>query len=185
MTITATQTIALINDLDGDGLIDPGGSVDGGGTVLNTTGDTIRATVTIANTAGGDATGVFFSEATDNLTVGNVNVSPLAFDDAYSAVGNATLPVSAADGVLGASTATPDREFLGVTFGTGAGQTRVMAETIPTAGGGSVTLNADGSFSYTPAADSPVPTLSPTPSKTPASTAASPPTGTISPAPRR
>ena len=86
----------------------------------------------------------------------DINVSPIAFNDSYNAVGNTTLTVSAANGVLGAAvagvheTASADMEFFTQTFGTGANNTKVVAGTFATTAGGSVTIAADGGFTYTP-----------------------------------
>jgi len=63
----------------------------------------------------------------------------VAMDDPYAAVEDVTLNVDALSGVL--SNDTP-----------GTGETAVMATNVP-AGTGAVTLNADGSFDYVPAAN--------------------------------
>src|SRR5262245_39959403 len=83
-TITATKAAAIQNDVDGDGRADPG--------------DTIRYTVTIANsgvTPGvDDATGVQVSDIIDahtTLVGGSIVVSPLANAETYSSIGNMTL----------------------------------------------------------------------------------------------
>ena len=73
------------------------------------------------------------------LTVFNPNTPPVANDDAFDAIGNVTVPVPA-PGVLGNDT---DGENNPLT---------AVAGTYPTSQGGTVTINADGSFSYLSAA---------------------------------
>src|SRR5262245_60825854 len=126
-------------------------------------GATIHYTEVISNTAaigaGNDALNLQISQALDpntTLVPGSLNISPLAFDDTFSAVGNTQLVVG------GSAPATPavvvagsilanDVEFqndLGVldTF------TLTTTGTIATSGGGSATIAANGTFTYTPAA---------------------------------
>ncbi|HEX4736218.1 MAG TPA: Ig-like domain-containing protein [Allosphingosinicella sp.] len=69
------------------------------------------------------------------------NTAPVANDDSYSAIGNVTLTVPAATGVLANDT---DDEPLGG----GAGQTHVSAFDATGANGGHVSMNPDGSFTY-------------------------------------
>jgi uncharacterized repeat protein (TIGR01451 family) len=52
--VTATKTAALFGDVDGDNLADPG--------------DTLRYTITVANTGNGDASGVLFTDTPDANT---------------------------------------------------------------------------------------------------------------------
>ncbi|HEX5871637.1 MAG TPA: Ig-like domain-containing protein, partial [Longimicrobium sp.] len=73
------------------------------------------------------------------LTVFNPNTPPVAQPDTFEAIGNVTVPV-AAPGVLANDT---DGEGDAL---------QAVAETIPTTGGGTVTMNADGSFTYLSAA---------------------------------
>ncbi len=130
-TITATKVDSIITDVDGDGRVDPG--------------DTIQYTVTI-NNAGTDATAMKFTDPLDtNLTLvgGSVNTTPIAFDDtAYTATGNVRITVSAANGVL-VNDIDPDTlNNTGLTASAGA----------TSANGGNVVMAADGSFSYNPPA---------------------------------
>jgi hypothetical protein len=74
-----------------------------------------------------------------DLTVFNPNTPPVANDDAFDAIGNVTVPVSA-PGVLANDTDAENNTLTAV------------AGTYPTTSGGSVTINADGSFSYLSAA---------------------------------
>ncbi|MFV2066137.1 MAG: Ig-like domain-containing protein [Pirellulales bacterium] len=76
------------------------------------------------------------NRATVTVTVEGVNDAPVAADDTYITEEDATLNVSAANGVL-QNDFDPDAETLSV---------------VPMQQSG-LTLNADGSFSYTPAAD--------------------------------
>ncbi len=71
-----------------------------------------------------------------------VNGSPVAANDSYSTNVNTTLTVTAATGVLINDTSNNGNALTAVLPGGGSTGT--------TANGGSVTLNADGSFSYTP-----------------------------------
>ena len=153
-TFTATQATVLAtdNDVGGpDGVIDPG--------------DVVTTTVTITNNSTTPtpvaATGVQFTETLDGMTIvdqpgDDINVSPIAFDDAYNVVGNTTFVVSAADGILNGSTAThvtlsADAEFFTNTIGANAAtQTHIVTTGVIDTAGGSVTLNADGNFTYTP-----------------------------------
>jgi hypothetical protein len=74
-----------------------------------------------------------------DLTVFNPNTPPVANDDAFDAIGNVTVPV-AAPGVLANDTDAESNPLSAV------------PGTFPTTSGGSVTINADGSFSYLSAA---------------------------------
>lgn len=85
-------------------------------------------TATITATSGA-------SSGSATLTVLNPNTPPVAVADTFQAIGNVTVPV-AAPGVLANDT---DAEGNSLT---------AVAGTYPTTGGGTVTLNADGGFSY-------------------------------------
>jgi hypothetical protein len=127
------QFTATVLDLHGNPLAvpvtwsssNPGvATVDGSGlaTGVSVGQTTITAT---AQGASGSAT----------LTVFNPNTPPVANPDTFQAIGNVTVPV-AAPGVLANDT-------------DGEGNTlSAIAGTFPTAAGGTVTINADGSFSY-------------------------------------
>jgi uncharacterized protein YodC (DUF2158 family) len=78
---------------------------------------------------------------------GFIKEPPFAKDDTYSTPFNTPLSVPA-PGVLG-NDLTPRATIVSYGATTGAEQTTIGAAT-PTSAGGSVTLNADGSFSYTP-----------------------------------
>ncbi len=60
-------------------------------------GDTITYTILITNTSNTDALNVIFSDTIDSNTIlsGSLQVSPLAFNDVYTTVGNTVLAVGA------------------------------------------------------------------------------------------
>src|SRR5688572_5425022 len=92
---TATKVDTLINDVDGDGVADPG--------------DTIGYTVTITNGSGIDMTNVVYTDTIDantTLVAGSVEVAALAVDDTYGVVTSGTLNVSA-PGVLANDVGSP------------------------------------------------------------------------------
>jgi len=104
-------------------------------------GDTITYDVNISNTGAADATGVNFNDTIDSnttLVAGSLKVSPLAFADTYNATKDTALSI-AAPGVLANDTGTPAPTAQPIAAGA-------------TTQGGSVTLNANGSFNYTPPA---------------------------------
>ena len=122
--VTATKTDSF-PDPDGDNKAEPG--------------QTITYDVNVSNTGASDATGVNFNDTIDpntTLVPGSLRVSPLAFADSYNATKNIALSISA-PGVLTNDTGTPAPTAQPIAAG-------------PTSQGGSVTLNADGSFNYTP-----------------------------------
>ena len=109
-------------------------------------GETVTYEVTVTNSGAGVASGVAVVDTVDANTTfqgGSVNVSPLAFDDSYSAIEDVVLSITdPASGVL--QQGTDDLDFLGdasMTLTTG---------TLATTQGGSVDLSADGTFDYTP-----------------------------------
>ena len=70
-----TRTTVLRTDSDGDGKADPN--------------DVLRTTVTLHNTGDTDATSATYSDLLGGSTLtGVVNVSPIAFNDSFTAVGN-------------------------------------------------------------------------------------------------
>lgn len=122
--VSATKTDSF-PDPDGDGKAEPG--------------DTITYDVNVSNTGASDATGVQFNDTVDpntTLVPGSLRVSPLAFADSYNTTKGLPLSISA-PGVLSNDTGTPSPTAQPIAAG-------------PTTQGGTVTLNADGSFNYTP-----------------------------------
>ena len=123
--VTATKTDSWDDSATPDGKAEPG--------------ETITYDVNISNTGASDATGVVFNDTIDpntTLVGGSLRVSPLAFADSYNATINTPLNI-AAPGVLTNDTGTPAPTAVAIAGG-------------PTTAGGTVTLNTDGSFTYTP-----------------------------------
>jgi methionine-rich copper-binding protein CopC len=124
-SISATKTDSF-PDVDADGKAVPG--------------EMITYDVNITN-GGTDATGVNFADTIDpntTLVGGSLKVSPLAYADTYSAAKDTQLVVGA-PGVLTNDTGLPAPTAVAIAGGA-------------TAQGGTVTLNADGSFTYNPPA---------------------------------
>src|SRR6478735_2266037 len=134
MPVTATRTTTFrpaTGDQDGDGFVD--------------FGDVLRHTLVISNT-GTAATGVVVNDPLNGSTLtGTVDVSPLALDDSFTAVGNTLLVVGGTNlsggpaSVVAGNLFSNDVEFFGDTFSL-TGNTA--------AANGSVTVNADGTFTY-------------------------------------
>ncbi|MAE65589.1 MAG: hypothetical protein CMJ18_15075 [Phycisphaeraceae bacterium] len=136
--LDATMVDVLVVDADGDGLADPG--------------DRIAYTVDLINFGDMDATGTGFDLVFDdpNLTLvpGSINVSPLARNDAYQAVGNTPLEVGVPQGSgpsvnINGSLFDNDSEFLGDAFA-------LTSFDATSAFGGQVSVNPDGTFTYDP-----------------------------------
>ncbi len=127
-TIVPTQTDEIIVNPNMNGKADPG--------------DHIRYKVTIQNTGGANGNNVQLNIVPDprtTFTPGSFRSSPLALPDAYAVTGNVGLTVPAAAGLL-ANDFDDNIPLLTATAGT-----------FPTAQpGGSIMINADGSFMYTP-----------------------------------
>ena len=129
----ATKDDALFIDNDGDGLVDPG--------------DTLRYTVTLTNSGTTNASDVEYSDLVDantTMVAGSVRTTPIARHDNYSALGNVSITVPAAAGVL-ANDEDPD----------GAGglpDVTVSASPSSSVNGGAVAVATDGSFTYDPPA---------------------------------
>ncbi|MEA3210564.1 MAG: hypothetical protein QOE70_3621 [Chthoniobacter sp.] len=130
------------------------GSVNPGGTINYT------EVIQHGGTSTADAVNVSIANAitNGNLVAGSLNVSPLAGDDVFSAIGNTTLIVNAS----GTNPlATPAKAIVGNLFTNdmefendlGAQDTFTLASfTQPAQAGGSVTVNSDGTFTYLPKA---------------------------------
>jgi len=124
-SITATKTDSF-PDPDNDGKAAPG--------------EAITYDVNITNN-GTDATGMNFIDTIDantTLVGASLKVSPLAYADSFSAAKNTPLSVGT-PGVLTNDTGIPSPTAVAIAGGA-------------TAQGGTVKLNTDGSFLYTPAA---------------------------------
>lgn len=127
--VSARKTDALINDVNANGMVNPG--------------DAVRYTVTITNT-GTVALDVLFSDAIDTnamLVADSVKTTPIARDDVYTALGNVMISNTAANGVL-ANDSDPD----------GSGSLSVISYDSTSTNGGTVLMNTDGSFTYNPPA---------------------------------
>ena len=124
-TVTASAVATTLKtDADHDGGISPG--------------DTVTSSVTITDTTSTAATNVALSASLTGLTAvtNSVLITPIAVNDSYTATGNTPLTVIAASGVLA-----NDTEFNGGTL------TAINASSVV---GGAVTLNSNGSFTFTP-----------------------------------
>src|SRR5262245_31535413 len=137
-TFTANQSTVFALDTDGDGVIDPG--------------EIVTTTVTITNNSTTptpvNATGVQFTEDLQGMTLVNqagddINASPIAFDDSYTAAGNVAF--GATISLLINDTEPLGPEGLALNTGTAIQNTGVAFATTQ---GGSVTLNANGTFTY-------------------------------------
>ena len=119
-------------------------------------GGTILYTEVISNTGDASALNLQISHVVNNanFVAGSLNISPLAFDDAFTAIGNTTLVVG------GSAPATPAKVLAGSLFANdvefandlGTLDTFTLLGFMATsANGGTVTVAADGSFTYLPA----------------------------------
>jgi len=126
---TPSQTDQIITDPNANGKADPG--------------DKIRYKVTVQNTGTGNATGVKLQANPDprtTLDLASFRTSPLAMPDAYTCIGNVgiTVPDGASD-------------LLGNDYDDApAGLTATAVTAAATTQGGSITIAANGSFSYNP-----------------------------------
>ena len=143
--ITATKTYTLATDSDGDNQADPG--------------DVLSYTIVISND-GSLVTGLVFSDTLDpNLSqLGLVSVSPIAFDDSYNAAAN-PLSLTIVDGPTdlfaddypGLNPAVGGISSFGGGSLPGTAST-TLADNMAVGANGSVTVNANGGFSFSPAA---------------------------------
>ncbi|MBI3651458.1 MAG: HYR domain-containing protein [Acidobacteria bacterium] len=102
-------------------------------------GATLTYTVTIAD-SGMDATALALNDTIDTnttLVAGSVKATPVAVNDSYTATGNVQITIPAGSGVL-------VNDFLGIPTAT------ITASDTTSAQGGTVAVNADGSFTYNP-----------------------------------
>ncbi|MCP4232353.1 MAG: tandem-95 repeat protein, partial [Aestuariibacter sp.] len=98
--------------------------------------------------------GALSDTGTVNGTVTAVNDGPVAADDTGAATEDTTLNVTAVAGLLSNDTDT-EGDTLAITTFTiaGIGGTHTAGDTVAIAGIGSLTINADGSYSFVPVAD--------------------------------
>lgn len=128
-TIVPSQTDEIIIDNGTSGEADPN--------------DRIRYQVTIQNTGAAPAEGVQLNAVPDprtTLVLGTFRSSPLAVPDMYASTGNVGISVPVAQGVKANDF---DDDLASATLSCGA---------CTSANGGTVVLNNDGSFTYTPPA---------------------------------
>jgi len=143
LTIAASGVLGNDSDPDGDALSALLASGPASGTVTLNADGSFSYTPN-ANFAGTDSfsytagDGTLTSAATVSITVNATNDAPVAAADSYSTDEDTTLTI-AATGVLGNDT-DGDGDTMTAAIGTGPAN-------------GTVTLNADGSFSYTPNAN--------------------------------
>ena len=129
--VAGTQAVDL-NDGNNDFVANPGETID----------YDIRLT---SIPIGPGATNISVEDTVDpnaTLVPGSLKVGPVGIDDTYAVNGNIGISVAAVSGVL-ANDLDPDG---------GLNPTLTVSATNSTATKGSVTVNADGSFSYTPPA---------------------------------
>gem|GEM_PF-3038360 len=136
--IQLEQGFELVIDQSGDGEI--------------RRGDTVEFDLTVTNQGSGNALAVEIGNALHehlDLDAASIEISPMAVDDEYPNVpGNTTFSVAAVDGLLANDRA------LYPEGGTPPGlEVDVADSDSNSAEGGSVALNTDGSFEYTPPAD--------------------------------
>ncbi len=117
-------------------------------------GDTINYVAAINSTGTTDATGVLYNttlDANTTLTAGSVHASPLAFNDTFAnAVGNTLFEGGITTGASTAPKVTSTAKlFDNDTISTDAIQLVSFSQG---SNGATVTVNADGSFTYLPAA---------------------------------
>ncbi len=102
--------------------------------------DVLEYTSVVSNSGSTDATGVTFTntiDASTTLVAGSITATPITVNDSYPCVGNIGLAVSTASGVL-ANDVSPTNTPKTVTIASGATTN------------GNYSINADGSFTYTP-----------------------------------
>ncbi len=172
LTVSAANGV-LDNDTDGDGdtlTVDQvAGSGANVGTAVTTTGGAL-VTINASGSLSYDPNGQFdhlgaTESATDSVTyraadgnggtdaatitftINGVNDVPNAVDDAYSVGEDSTLTVNAATGVLSNDT---DLDGDALTIDQVAGSGANVGTSYTTAGGGHVTINANGSLTYDP-----------------------------------
>lgn len=162
----AAVRAALAADLDADlsatmrGRILPGYDSDEEGDL--DPGEKLLYHVVITSTGGDPATNVTFTmpsfDAGTTLVPGSRQTSPLALDDTYDAIGNVPLVIDAANGVIqgGAPGATadvdPDPGAVLSVVGIGGCADVEAPFDCTTENGGTVSMTADGAFTYIPAA---------------------------------
>jgi CHRD domain/Bacterial Ig domain/Ig-like domain CHU_C associated/PKD-like domain len=130
--ITTTDALALPPSITATKSV----AVQGGGNAVP--GSQLNYTIVI-NNGGTDATGVAFNDILVSdltLVAGTVKATPIGVNDAYTSIGNVGITVPVGSGVL-ANDVSPDG-------------TAITASVTTNVTNGTLTLAADGSFTYTP-----------------------------------
>src|SRR5215217_2518794 len=164
VTLTVARHTTLFHDGNGNSLFDNGeANFDAGEIGIFDPGETLYTRVTIKNTGDVNATNVIFSDnfAGSTLVNGTLNVSPIAYNDAFTAVGNTVLRVGTAGqtavggtGNLGTGPSiSVSGNLLTNDIGNVAGDqiTGFQVDAVSngvSAGGGTFKVFADGSFTY-------------------------------------
>ncbi|PSJ38893.1 beta strand repeat-containing protein [Allosphingosinicella deserti] len=148
VSFTITRTTNLFHDQDETGVVDPG--------------DTLRTWIVVTNASASPAdlaTGVSIADSLSGSTLvpGTLNISPIAFNDSFTAVGNTVLRVGGA-GNIGAG---PSSVVAGnlLANDVGSGPSAIAGDDAPgfsivtvsngvSAGGGTFNIFSDGSFNY-------------------------------------
>src|SRR4029079_9547252 len=143
VSFDVTRTTVLHTDSDGDGKADPN--------------DVLRTTVTLHNTGDTDATTASYSDLLGGSTLtGVVSVSPIAFNDSFTAVGNTVLRVGGAANIgSGPSSVVSGNILSNDVSAAGDGVAGYHLDAVSggtSAHGGTFNINSDGSFSYESAA---------------------------------
>lgn len=132
---------AITTDADSDTKADPGV-------------DAISYTATITNNTAGDISGLQFNDTVDPHTTIIAGSAVAAGDDAYSTIGNVNINVPLAQGVLANDFNPNTGNNTGMTvtsYGASTGLEQLSVGTsTPTAQGGTITVQSDGSFIFDP-----------------------------------
>ncbi len=142
-TATATFAVSIVNCLPGATMTDAL-TIDNGTSGKADPGDRIRLTATISNAQAADYEGVQLALNNDprvTLVANSFKSTPVAVDDAYTATLNTLLTVVAASGLLQNDF---DDNIPGLS---------VTAFNATSAQGGTVSVSANGGFTYTPPAN--------------------------------
>ncbi|HKR11326.1 MAG TPA: Ig-like domain repeat protein, partial [Pyrinomonadaceae bacterium] len=119
-------------------------------------GETINYSVTVTNSGSTDASGVVFSDTIDahtTLVPGSLNSSAVAFDDAFSVLGNVRIQVPDGAQDLLANDNDPDTgNNIGLNITTLAGDNNAPFSGVSANGGQVTATNGNGSFEYDPPA---------------------------------